>query len=101
MSAGWLPGLTAAEACARVVPLPDEQFGTERLVHALTGCHRMPAPALAERVEQVTCDWLAHGDHDDIAVLALRAAGPGERTPRHLHAVPVPTGSADAGETGP
>ncbi|MEU4644713.1 SpoIIE family protein phosphatase [Micromonospora sp. NPDC023814] len=79
----------------------DEQFGTERLVHALTGCHRMPAPALAERVEQVTCDWLAHGDHDDIAVLALRAAGPGERTPRHLHAVPVPTGSADTGETRP
>ena len=37
----------------------DEQFGTERLVAALTGCQRMPAPALAERVEQVTCDWLA------------------------------------------
>ena len=59
----------------------DEQFGPERLVHAVTGCHRMPAPALAERIEQVTCDWLAHGDHDDIAVLALRATGPGGRTP--------------------
>ncbi len=67
-----------------------EQFGTDRLVSALTGCHRMPAPALAERVEQVTCDWLADGDHDDIAVLALRATGPGVRTPRHLHAVPDP-----------
>ncbi|MGC4806262.1 SpoIIE family protein phosphatase [Micromonospora sp. DT233] len=66
----------------------DEQFGTERLVHALTGCHRMPAPALAERIEQVTCDWLAHGDHDDIAVLALRATGPHGRPARHLHAVP-------------
>ncbi|MDO3704878.1 PP2C family protein-serine/threonine phosphatase [Micromonospora sp. C28SCA-DRY-2] len=66
----------------------DEQFGTDRLVTALTDCHRMPAPALAERVEQVTCDWLAHGDHDDIAVLVLRAAGPGTRAARHLHAVP-------------
>ena len=60
----------------------DEQFGAERLVTAVTGCHRMPAPALAERIEQVTCDWLAQGDHDDIAVLALRATGPGGATPR-------------------
>jgi serine phosphatase RsbU (regulator of sigma subunit) len=67
----------------------DEQFGTDRLVHTITGCHRMPAPALAERVEQVTCDWLAHGDHDDIAVLALRATGPQGRPTRHLHAVPA------------
>jgi GAF domain-containing protein len=79
----------------------DEQFGAERLVHAITGCHRMPAPALAERVEQVTCDWLAHGDHDDIAVLALRATGPGGRTPRHLHAVPAATVTADSGEAAP
>ncbi|WP_174536569.1 PP2C family protein-serine/threonine phosphatase [Micromonospora chalcea] len=68
----------------------DEQFGAERLLNAVAGCHRMPAPALAERVEQVTCDWLAHGDHDDIAVLALRATGPAGRAPRHLHAVPEP-----------
>ncbi|MEV1320534.1 PP2C family protein-serine/threonine phosphatase [Micromonospora arborensis] len=67
----------------------DEQFGTERLVSALSGCQRMPAPALAERVEQVTCDWLAHGDHDDIAVLALRATGPSGRESRHLHSVPT------------
>ncbi|MEU9509954.1 PP2C family protein-serine/threonine phosphatase [Micromonospora sp. NPDC048170] len=53
----------------------NEQFGTERLVNAVTACQRMPAPALAERVEQVTCDWLADGDHDDIAVLVLRATG--------------------------
>ncbi|MGC4896828.1 PP2C family protein-serine/threonine phosphatase [Micromonospora sp. DT31] len=66
----------------------DEQFGADRLLHAVTGCHRMPAPALAERVEQITCDWLGHGDHDDIAVLALRATGPAGRAQRHLHAVP-------------
>ncbi|WP_091294667.1 PP2C family protein-serine/threonine phosphatase [Micromonospora halophytica] len=77
----------------------DEQFGHERLVHAVTGCHRVPAPALAERVEQVTCDWLAHGDHDDIAVLALRATGPGGRPPRHLHAVPAAGGPAEQRET--
>ncbi|MER7459617.1 PP2C family protein-serine/threonine phosphatase [Micromonospora sp. NPDC126480] len=78
-----------------------EQFGTDRLVNALTGCHRMPAPALAERVEQVTCDWLADGDHDDIAVLALRATGPAGRTPRHLHAVPDPAASSDDGRARP
>ncbi|SCL72355.1 Serine phosphatase RsbU, regulator of sigma subunit [Micromonospora citrea] len=76
----------------------DEQFGPDRLAHAIAGCQRMPAPALAERVEQLTCDWLAHGDHDDIAVLALRATGPGGRTPRHLHAVPDSTENADARE---
>ncbi|MEU7607764.1 PP2C family protein-serine/threonine phosphatase [Micromonospora sp. NPDC049204] len=76
----------------------DEQFGTERLVATVTGCQRMPAPALAERVEQVTCDWLAQGDHDDIAVLALRAAGPGGRASRHLHSVPAPALSEQRGE---
>ncbi|RLP96988.1 PP2C family protein-serine/threonine phosphatase [Micromonospora sp. CV4] len=78
----------------------DEQFGPERLVTALTGCQRMPAPALAERVEQVTCDWLAHGDHDDIAVLALRAVGPSGRPSRHLHAVPAPADPDQQRETG-
>ncbi|KXK61976.1 histidine kinase, partial [Micromonospora rosaria] len=78
----------------------DEQFGTERLLTAVGGCHRMPAPALAERVEQVTCDWLAHGDHDDIAVLALRAVGTNPRPVRHLHAVPAPArGHHDERET--
>ncbi|WTY49259.1 SpoIIE family protein phosphatase [Micromonospora sp. NBC_01412] len=69
----------------------DEQFGTDRLVQALGGCQRMPAPALAERVEQVTCDWLAQRDHDDIAVLALRATGLHGRSARHLHAVSAPS----------
>ncbi|GAA4473629.1 PP2C family protein-serine/threonine phosphatase [Phytohabitans houttuyneae] len=64
-----------------------EQFGTGRLIDALDSCHRMPAAALAERVAQLTGDWLAGRDHDDIAVLALRAA-PAGGTPRHLHAVP-------------
>ncbi|WFE93313.1 PP2C family protein-serine/threonine phosphatase [Micromonospora sp. WMMD987] len=75
----------------------DEQFGQDRLVRAVTGCHRMPAPALAERIEQVTGDWLAHGDHDDIAVLALRATGPAGRPQRHLHSVPALTEPAEDG----
>lgn len=74
-----------------------EQLGTERLMQALTGCQRMPAPALAERVEQITCDWLAQRDHDDIAVLALRATG--TRPQRHLHAVPTPTPVVREGAT--
>ncbi|AEB45785.1 PP2C family protein-serine/threonine phosphatase [Micromonospora maris] len=74
-----------------------EQLGTERLMQALTGCQRMPAPALAERVEQITCDWLAQRDHDDIAVLALRATG--TRPHRHLHAVPTPTPVVREGAT--
>ncbi|HEV7711264.1 MAG TPA: serine/threonine-protein phosphatase, partial [Asanoa sp.] len=58
-----------------------EQFGAARLVDALDGCQRMPAPALAERVEQVVGDWLGGRNHDDIAVLAVRAA---DFTARHL-----------------
>ncbi|WP_396888447.1 PP2C family protein-serine/threonine phosphatase [Micromonospora craniellae] len=77
----------------------EEQLGTDRLVQAVSGCQRMPAPALAERIEQVTCDWLAHRDHDDIAVLALRATGSDPRSHRHLHAVPTPPGDGE-GTTG-
>ncbi|MEV4711386.1 PP2C family protein-serine/threonine phosphatase [Micromonospora sp. NPDC049374] len=77
----------------------EELLGTDRLVQALSGCHRMPAPALAERIEQVTCDWLAQRDHDDIAVLALRAAGVGGRPQRHLHAVPTVAGPDPEGAT--
>ncbi|GAB3974323.1 SpoIIE family protein phosphatase [Plantactinospora veratri] len=64
-----------------------EQFGTTRLVEALQGCSRMPAPALAERVEQVCGDWLGGRDHDDIAVFAIRAVPPGAAA-RHLRVVP-------------
>ncbi|AVT41544.1 serine/threonine-protein phosphatase [Plantactinospora sp. BB1] len=63
-----------------------EQFGTTRLVEALQGCARMPAPALAERVEQVCGDWLGGRDHDDIAVFAIRAVPPGAAA-RHLRVV--------------
>ncbi|MGI5239834.1 SpoIIE family protein phosphatase [Dactylosporangium sp. CA-139066] len=68
----------------------DEMFGPRRLTTALDGCAGMPAPALAERVEQLTIDWLGGRDHDDIAVLAVRAepARTGSQgASRHLHAV--------------
>jgi GAF domain-containing protein len=79
----------------------NEQFGVDRLTRALTGCHRMPAAALAERVEQVVCDWLAGRDHDDIAVLAVQAepAGGRRRGARHLHAVPDPGQAGTNGGT--
>ncbi|SDM73030.1 PP2C family protein-serine/threonine phosphatase [Allokutzneria albata] len=48
-------------------------FGERRLADALTGCAVMPAGAVAERVELLTTQWLAGRDHDDIAVLAVRA----------------------------
>jgi serine phosphatase RsbU (regulator of sigma subunit) len=64
-----------------------EQYGTTRLMDALDGCHLMPAPAVAERVAQLVGDWLNGREHDDIAVLAIRAAPTGMVT-RHLRAVP-------------
>jgi serine phosphatase RsbU (regulator of sigma subunit) len=87
--------LAAGETClmfsdgvteARGGPHGD-QYGVMRLMDDLEGCHRMPAPALAERVAQLIGDWLGGREHDDIAVLALRAVNPGAAL-RHLHAVP-------------
>lgn len=78
----------------------DEMYGLRRLTSALAGCATMPAPALAERVEQLTTDWLGGREHDDIAVLAVRAepartglgSSDGGRpgAPRHLHSVRPP-----------
>lgn len=49
-------------------------FGAERLAALMEGCHVMPATAVAERVVLGAQEWLAGREHDDIAVLALRAA---------------------------
>ncbi|MEV4535478.1 PP2C family protein-serine/threonine phosphatase [Asanoa sp. NPDC049518] len=76
-------GVTEARGGVR-----GEQFGAARLVAALEGCQRMPAPAVAERVEQVIGDWLGGRNHDDIAVFAIRAVPPSVPQ-RHLHAVPA------------
>ncbi|WP_189222385.1 PP2C family protein-serine/threonine phosphatase [Saccharothrix coeruleofusca] len=51
-----------------------ELFGAERLAALLTGCHVMPPTAVAQRVVLGAQEWLAGREHDDIAVLALRAA---------------------------
>ncbi|MEU4161590.1 PP2C family protein-serine/threonine phosphatase [Actinoplanes sp. NPDC026670] len=48
-------------------------FGQERLTELLAGYAGMPAAVVAERIEQSVVDWLAEPDHDDIAVLVLRA----------------------------
>jgi serine phosphatase RsbU (regulator of sigma subunit) len=70
----------------------EEMYGLARLTAALAGCASMPAPAVAERVEQLATDWLGARDHDDIAVLAVRAVDRAEEaqrraSARHLHAV--------------
>ncbi|MFV2018598.1 PP2C family protein-serine/threonine phosphatase [Micromonospora sp. LOL_023] len=73
----------------------NDQYGLDRLGEALRGCHRMPAPALAERVEQLTGDWLAGRDHDDIAVLAIRAE-PSVQRQRERHRPVVADPGSDA-----
>ena len=67
---------------ARGGPTGGELYGDERLSRALADCLRMPAGAVAERVELLTTQWLAGRPHDDIAVLALQAPpGPLPREP--------------------
>lgn len=48
-------------------------FGQDRLIALLSGYAAAPAAVVAERIEQSVVDWLAEPDHDDIAVLVLRA----------------------------
>ena len=48
-------------------------FGEERLESALASCAGAPAPVVCERVVQLVTEWLAGGDHDDVALLALQA----------------------------
>ncbi|MFR9801002.1 SpoIIE family protein phosphatase [Pseudonocardia sp. RS010] len=50
-----------------------EVLGEQRLAGLLAGAHVMPAPAIAERVEQHTRRWLVSRAHDDIAVLVVQA----------------------------
>ncbi|CAL9278689.1 hypothetical protein SUDANB135_00046 [Streptomyces sp. SudanB135_2055] len=54
-------------------PLGDTMFGQERLQRALLGCAGMPAQAVVERVQMRVDEWIGHGRHDDIAVLAITA----------------------------
>ncbi|MEU4423556.1 PP2C family protein-serine/threonine phosphatase [Actinoplanes sp. NPDC024001] len=51
-------------------------FGEQRLIALLTDYAGMPAALVAERIEQCTSDWLNGADHDDIAVLVVRAPHP-------------------------
>ncbi|MCA2219091.1 PP2C family protein-serine/threonine phosphatase [Jidongwangia harbinensis] len=48
-------------------------FGQERLAALLADYAGVPAAVLAERIEQCLVDWLTGADHDDIALLVLRA----------------------------
>lgn len=52
-----------------------ELYGEERLSRDLATCAGMPAEAVAERLGLLLSQWLAGPEHDDIALLALRAPG--------------------------
>lgn len=56
-------------------PSAREMFGPARLEAALGTCAGMPVAALVERLEQISTEWLAGGEHDDRALLAIRARG--------------------------
>ncbi|MEV6986161.1 SpoIIE family protein phosphatase [Sphaerisporangium sp. NPDC051017] len=60
-------------------PIGREMYGEDRLKSALASCAGMPASALVERLEQLSTDWLAGGDHDDQALLAIRSGPPSGR----------------------
>jgi serine phosphatase RsbU (regulator of sigma subunit) len=52
----------------------DGMLGTDRLRDLLADCGGMRAQAITERLEQLVLDFLDGRPHDDIALLALRAA---------------------------
>ncbi|MFG2120125.1 PP2C family protein-serine/threonine phosphatase [Streptomyces sp. NPDC048710] len=58
---------------ARGGPKEQEMYGERRLMRDLAACRGMPAGAVAERIDLRTGQWLAGGDHDDLAVLAVQA----------------------------
>lgn len=72
--------LAAGETCllytdgvteARGGPLGTEMFDEHRLSAVLAECAGMPAEAVVERVMMITSQWVGHGGHDDIAVVAI------------------------------
>jgi hypothetical protein len=67
---------------ARGGPLGKEMFGEARLRAALAECGRLPAEAVAERIQMLAMQWTGHRQHDDMAVLAITAP-----RGRHLSAV--------------
>lgn len=63
---------------ARGGPLGDEMFGHERVEEALAHCAGMPAEAVVDHVRMLAEQWVGHGTHDDMALVAVTA-------PRHAH----------------
>ncbi|MEU9027129.1 PP2C family protein-serine/threonine phosphatase [Streptomyces sp. NPDC048383] len=58
---------------ARGGPTGGAEFGEERLRHALSTCAGMPAEAIVERVQMLTSQWVAGGQHDDMAIVVISA----------------------------
>ncbi|GAA5081750.1 hypothetical protein HNP84_000057 [Thermocatellispora tengchongensis] len=57
-------------------PAGHEMYGDDRLKTALASCAGMPAAAVVARLEQLGSEWLAGGEHDDRALLAIRCPLP-------------------------
>ncbi|WP_214410046.1 PP2C family protein-serine/threonine phosphatase [Sphaerisporangium fuscum] len=60
-------------------PTREERYELERLRSALATCAGMPAAAVVQRLEQITTEWIARGDQDDRALLAIQARPRGGR----------------------
>ncbi|MFI8515173.1 PP2C family protein-serine/threonine phosphatase [Streptomyces sp. NPDC085460] len=58
---------------ARGGPLGSAMFGEDRLCSALAECVGLPAEAIVERLQMIAGDWVGHGPHDDMAVVAITA----------------------------
>ncbi|WP_142102271.1 PP2C family protein-serine/threonine phosphatase [Pseudonocardia cypriaca] len=62
----------------------DEEFGEDRVLRLLHGCHVLPAPGIAERVALHATAWRTTG-RDDIAVLVVQAPLSVAPASRHAH----------------
>lgn len=58
---------------ARGGPLGDDFFGEGRLWRVLTECAGMQAEAVVDHVQMSVSEWVGTGQHDDMALVAVRA----------------------------
>ncbi|QSB16527.1 serine/threonine-protein phosphatase [Natronosporangium hydrolyticum] len=58
---------------ARGGPAERQQYGDRRLRQALGSCRGMPAGATVDRLQQLSSEWVGEGEHDDVALLVIRA----------------------------
>ncbi|WP_432900127.1 SpoIIE family protein phosphatase [Micromonospora matsumotoense] len=69
----YTDGVTEARGASAAV----EMFGEHRLRQALASVAGLPPAAVIDRLLQLVDEWLDGESHDDLAMLAVCAAGPG------------------------